>query len=346
MIKKESIGKKYAFSGKAIDCFFNAEFSLLDVILESEDVILITDENVFAKHATKFIGRKTIVIKAGEKYKNQKTVDDIIDQLIGLHADRNSLVVGVGGGVVTDISGFAASIYMRGIKFGFVPASILGMVDASIGGKNGVDVGIYKNLVGTINHPQFLLYDYSFLKTLPEEEWISGFAEIIKHACIRDKIMFEFLETKSLSDFQSDDRLIGKLIEENVNIKYNVVSNDEHENGERKLLNFGHTIGHAIENISGLSHGKAISVGMALACIVSEKLNGFSKDETQRIISLLTKYKLPVSVQINKQKTWEILLHDKKRFGSEMNFIVLNKIGKAEIKKIPLNELEEIFYKL
>jgi 3-dehydroquinate synthase len=346
MIKKESIGKKYAFSGKAIDCFFNAEFSLLDVILESEDVIFITDENVFAKHATKFIGRKTIVIKAGEKYKNQKTVDDIIDQLIGLHADRNSLVVGVGGGVVTDISGFAASLYMRGIKFGFVPASILGMVDASIGGKNGVDVGIYKNLVGTINHPQFLLYDYSFLKTLPEEEWISGFAEIIKHACIRDKIMFEFLETKSLSDFQSDDRLIGKLIEENVNIKYNVVSNDEHENGERKLLNFGHTIGHAIENISGLSHGKAISVGMALACIVSEKLNGFSKDETQRIISLLTKYKLPVSVQINKQKTWEILLHDKKRFGSEMNFIVLNKIGKAEIKKIPLNELEEIFYKL
>ena len=172
------------------------DFSELENHVDKENTVLITDENIFAKQSAKFDGWKTIVIKAGEQYKNQQAVDEIINRLIELNADRQTFIVGVGGGVVTDITGYAASVYMRGLKFGFVPTSILAMVDASIGGKNGVDVGVYKNLVGVINHPQFLLYDYSFLETLPEAEWINGFAEIIKHACIKDEKMFQLVAGK------------------------------------------------------------------------------------------------------------------------------------------------------
>src|SRR5665213_1468178 len=335
-MKNKMIEKKFQFLGKSINGYFNADFSGIDDLTDKENTIIITDENIFAKQSQIFSGRKTIVLKAGESHKNQKAVDEVIQQLIELNADRQSFIVGVGGGVVTDVAGYAASVYMRGIKFAFVPTSILGMVDASIGGKNGVDVGVYKNLVGVIRHPEFLLYDFSFLETLPVDEWINGFAEIIKHACIKDEKMFNLLEGKSLKDFQSSKEGIGKLIEKNVDIKYNVVAIDELETGERKLLNFGHTIGHAIENTAMIPHGSAVSIGMVAACIISEKINDFPKSETERIKQLLLKYNLPVEFNFDKEKTWNILLHDKKKSGSDMNFVVLDEIGKASIKKIPL----------
>lgn len=346
MKNKEMVAKKYQFSGKSINGYFGESFTILEELVNKDNTIIITDENIFAKQSQKFSGWKTIVLKAGEQFKNQEAVDGIINRLIDLNADRQSFILGVGGGVVTDIAGYAASVYMRGIKFAFTPTSILGMVDASIGGKNGVDVGVYKNLVGVINHPEFLLYDYSFLETLPHEEWINGFAEIIKHACIKDKNMFHSLEEITLGDFQSSKDNIGKLIEQNVDIKYNVVANDERETGERKLLNFGHTIGHAIENTAKLPHGSAVSIGMVAACIISEKINGFSKEETEKVKQLILKYKLPVAFDIDKEKTWNVLLHDKKKSGDEMNFVVLDEIGKASIKKIPLTDLHKIFFSL
>jgi len=344
MKNKEMIEKEYSFSGKTVDAYFNADFALIEDIIDKANAILITDENIFRKQSEKFHGWKIIVLKAGEEFKNQHAVDEIIDQLIQLNADRQTFIVGVGGGVVTDIAGYAASVYMRGIKFAFVPTSILAMVDASVGGKNGVDVGVYKNLVGTINHPEFLLYDYSFLETLPAGEWINGFAEIIKHACIKDESMFHFLEEKILEDFQSSKENTGKLIQQNVDIKYHVVASDERETGERKLLNFGHTIGHAIENTAKLPHGSAVSIGMVAACIISEKINGFSKEGTDKVKQLLSKYQLPVAFDFDKEKTWDILLHDKKKTGSDMNFIVLDKIGKASIRKISLDDFQKIFY--
>lgn len=338
--------KLYQFSEKKVSVYFDSHFRMLEEIVDKENAIVIADENIFSHQAEKFEGWKTIVLRSGEKYKNQKTVDEIINRLIELNADRQTFIIGAGGGVVTDITGYAASVYMRGIKFGFVPTSILAMVDASVGGKNGVDVGVYKNLVGTINHPQFLLYDYSFLETLPEKEWINGFAEIIKHACIKDKNMFDFLKEKSLDYFLTSMENIGKLVQQNVEIKYNVVVNDERETGERKLLNFGHTLGHAIENTARLPHGSAISIGMVAACNISEKINGFSKKETEKIEDLISQYHLPVSFEIDKEKTWEILLHDKKKSGKDMNFIVLDEIGKASVKKIPLSELHELFFSI
>ncbi len=346
MTNNEMVTRKYSFSNNTVDCFFNAKFSRLEELVNKENTFLITDENVFAKQADKFAGWKTIVLKPGELFKNQDTVNYAIDQLIQLQADRQSFIVGVGGGVITDIAGFVASIYMRGIKFGFVPTSILAMVDASIGGKNGIDVGVYKNLVGVINHPQFLLHDYSFLETLPDEEWVNGFAEIIKHACIKDASMFYFLQEGTLAGFQSSVDEIRKLIQQNVDIKYNVVANDERESGERKLLNFGHTIGHAIENAAELPHGSAISIGMMVACAISEKINNFSNEETEKIRSLLSRYQLPVAFNIDKANTWNILLHDKKKSGSNISFVVLDKIGKASLKKISLTDLQQLFYSL
>jgi 3-dehydroquinate synthetase len=194
-----------------------------------------------------------------------------------------------------------------------------------------------------INHPEFLLYDYSFLETLPDDEWINGFAEIIKHACIKDNEMFQFLEKHSIMNFRSSLKDTAAIIKKNVNIKYNVVANDEQETGERKLLNFGHTIGHAIENTSGLPHGHAISIGMVAACHISEVINDFNKADTKRISDILSKYELPISFSSDKEKTWEILLHDKKRSGNNMSFVVLDTIGKASVKNIPLDQLHKIF---
>jgi shikimate kinase / 3-dehydroquinate synthase len=334
------------FSGKTVSYYFDAEFSLLEQIVSKEKTILITDENVFAAAKDKFNGWQTIVIKAGEEHKQQSAADFIIQQLIEKEADRNSFIVGVGGGVITDITGYAASIYMRGIKFGFVPTTILAMVDACIGGKNGVDVGAYKNLVGLIKQPDFLLFDYSLLDTLPSVQWVNGFAEIIKHACIKDAEMFALLEEYTINDFQNNITLLAELIERNVHIKTAVVLEDEFEKGDRKLLNFGHTLGHAIENVYQLLHGEAISIGMMAAATFSEKMNDFTASDKQRLKLLLEKYQLPTEREFDKEKIWGLLKMDKKRESSEMNFILLTTIGKAVIKPIPLTQLKELIQNL
>ena len=184
--------------------YFDTSFAYLEQVVNKQQTIIITDANVFESHLQLLNSWQTIVIPAGEEHKQQSTADFIIGELISRNADRNTFIVGVGGGVVTDITGYAASIYMRGLRFGFVPTTILAMVDASIGGKNGVDVGVYKNLVGLIKQPQFLLFDYSLLKTLPHDQWVNGFAEIIKHACIKDAELFALLEEQSIENFQTD----------------------------------------------------------------------------------------------------------------------------------------------
>ena len=322
-----------------IDKAFDGEFSQLEQIVSKKRTVILVDENIYGLHAEKFSGYQVIRFAAGEKNKNQQTVDQIIKELIQLEAGKDTFLIGVGGGVATDIAGYVAAVYMRGISFGLVPTSILAMVDAAIGGKNGIDVGVYKNMVGTIRQPEFIFYDYSFLKTLPVEEWVNGFAEIIKHACIKDALMFSMLERYSLHDFQADETLIAELVEKNVAIKTGIVARDEFEKGERKLLNFGHTVGHAIENLCQLPHGHAISIGMVAACNLSEQLIGLSFDEAKKIIQLLSRYHLPVDIETDHEKVFEVLKMDKKRAGDAVNFILISKIGNAVIRPIALDEL-------
>ena len=212
----------YKFSDKSTDFYFNAEFSYVGKLIDQSRAVVITDDNIFQANKKKFSGWNTIVLNPGEEYKVQETVDAIIQQLIGFGADRKTFLLGVGGGVVTDLTGYVAGIYMRGLPFGFVPTTILAMVDAAIGGKNGIDVGVYKNLLGTIRQPNFLLYDLSFLKSLPKDEWRNGFAEIVKHASIKDSRLFRELEKNQLSSFQKDLKALGNLIIKNVAIKKGV----------------------------------------------------------------------------------------------------------------------------
>lgn len=333
----------YLFSEKTVTCYFDAVFSEINVLVKNDHIIIITDEHVFEHHAEKLAAFPVIKFPAGEAYKCQSTVDHIIGELINLGAHKNTFIVGVGGGVVTDIAGYVAAVYMRGIAFGLVPTSVLAMVDAAIGGKNGIDVGVYKNIVGTIRQPEFIFYDYSFLDTLPVKEWINGFAEIIKHACIKDALLFAFLERYSLHDYQADRTLIADLIEKNVEIKIAIVTNDEFEEGERKLLNFGHTVGHAIENLHAIPHGHAVSIGIVAACNLSEKINGFHFEQGAKIVKLLSRYHLPVDVETDHARVFDVLKMDKKRKGDGVQFIFLKSIGHAEIKQISLTELEKYF---
>jgi len=332
--------KKIQFSSSSTTFYFDASFEQLEKITAKNNTILLTDENVFTANKKYFKSWQTIVIKAGEKHKNQSTVDDVIGQMIGLGADRKTTLVGIGGGVITDMAGYVAGVYMRGISFGFVPTSILAMVDACIGGKNGVDVGVYKNMVGLIRQPSFLIYDYSFLKSLPKQEWINGFAEIIKHAVIKDVLMFKLLDQHQLSDFQKDSALLNRLIQRNALLKSKVVAQDEFESGERKLLNYGHTLGHAIENDYSLPHGFAISVGMVIAAHISEQYTGFTA--TEKLVSLLKKYGLPTFLQFNADKALQNMQADKKRFKKELHYILLNKIGKATIQPLTIEEIQPI----
>lgn len=335
--------KEYSFSSKTVRFYFDASIVSIGQATGDKPVIILTDENVYENHRAQLDLYPVIRILPGEENKTQATAGQVIEQLITMGAGRDTMLVGVGGGVVTDIAGYVAAVYMRGISFGFVPTSILAMTDAAIGGKNGVDVGVYKNMVGTIRQPDFIFYDYSFLKTLPVSEWVNGFAEVIKHACIKDAVLFSMLERYTLHEYQSDPTLVAELIERNVDIKASVVSADEFETGDRKLLNFGHTIGHAIENLHHIPHGHAVSIGMVAACNLSEQLGHLHFEEAARIVRLLARYHLPVDVDTDHARVFEVLKMDKKRKDDAMQFIILNKIGSASVVSIPLTELEKHF---
>lgn len=328
--------------GGSVQWRMNVSFETLQHSADAKKILILTDENIYSLHGEKFSGYPCIRIIAGESNKTQGTVDGIIAEMLELNIDKSWLLLGVGGGVVTDIAGYVASVYKRGIQLGLVPTTILAMTDAAIGGKNGVNVGNYKNMVGTTYRPKFILYDYSFLDTLPRSEWINGFAEIIKHACIKDAEMFADLEQHSIDGYIDNRPALVELVEKNIAIKNDVVINDEFETGERYQLNFGHTFGHAIENLYSLPHGHAISIGMVIAAGISEKLSGLSPDASKRISLLLEQYHLPATMSIDREKVVDALKKDKKRAGDRINFVLLDRIGEASVQLVSFESLSEL----
>lgn len=336
--------KIFRFSSSVTECYLGARFSKLKSLTPPKNTVLITDQHLFKKQPTLFTGWNTIVLRAGELYKVPATVEAIVAQLVAMKVDRHFTLVGVGGGVITDLTGYVASIYMRGIRCGFVPTSLLAMVDAALGGKNGVDLGVYKNLVGTIRQPSFLLFDVSLLKTLPVQEWRNGFAEIIKQAAVFDKTLFRELQQHDLTYYQKNKPALSALISKNVEIKLRVVKKDEFEKGDRRLLNFGHTLGHALEKQYELSHGEAISIGMTTAAEIAEKLCGFSK-KTQ-LISLLRHYGLPTHAAYAYKKVFSVMAMDKKKNGATLNYILLKDIARPVQQEISFIQLEKIIKKL
>ena len=330
----------HKFSNSSVDFYPDTGVSHLKKIVDQKNSVIVTDENVFNYYQKLFKGWNIIVLKPGEEFKIQATVDTVIEQLIEMEAGRKTTLIGIGGGVITDIAGYVASVYMRGIPFGFIPTTLLAMVDASIGGKNGIDVGLYKNMVGVIRQPKFILHDLIFLNTLPQNEWENGFAEIIKHACIKDAAMFRELEANSINTYRKRKKSVCELVQRNAALKTRVVKLDEFEKGERRLLNFGHTLGHALENMYELSHGQAVAIGMTYASEISEKIIGFK--EADRVAKLLMQYDLPTYSEFDTKKVFDVLKMDKKREKNEINFVLLEKIGKGIVKSIALTQLGNI----
>jgi 3-dehydroquinate synthase len=307
-----------------------------------ETPIIITDTNVLEHWGKHFPHGNVITIGTGEKIKTFDTVRDIYQQLLKLEADRASFIIGIGGGIVCDIAGFVASTYMRGLRFGFVSSTLLSQVDASVGGKNGFNFGGYKNIVGVFNQPEFVICDLNLLKTVPQKEILSGFAEIIKHGAIADEDLFRYLEDNRDRALALDLPVIEKLVHDSVIIKSKIVNQDEKEKGERRKLNFGHTFGHAIEKITKVRHGEAVSAGMVLASELAVKKKTLAVKDSQRIADLLDKYGLPVRLEFDCTAVLETLKMDKKREGDLIYFVLLNAIGNAYVEEISIQELEAV----
>jgi 3-dehydroquinate synthase len=303
--------------------------------------IIITDENVGRLYGHQFPPCDIITIGLGEQNKTLSTIEVIFDQLIDLEAERTTFIVGIGGGLVGDIAGFAASTYMRGLGFGFVASSLLAQVDATVGGKNGVNFKGYKNMVGVFNQPQFVIADIELLNTLPPEEIACGLAEIVKHGCILDADYFNYIESHCQAIVDLDPAVMHKLVHGSVVIKADVVSQDEREAGERRKLNFGHTLGHALEKTLRISHGAAVGVGMVMAAELSHQKGLLGHDDLERIISLLQKLDIPIGIDFEAQRVIEALGKDKKRQSDQIKFVFLEKIGQAVVRDIALDELSQ-----
>lgn len=278
----------------------------------------------------------TVTIPDGEEHKNLATLQQIYNELLRYRLDRQSAVVALGGGVVGDIAGFAASTYMRGIPYIQVPTTLLAQVDSSVGGKTGVDHELGKNMIGAFWQPKLVWIDGDTLKTLPERQLRAGLAEVIKYGVIDDSDLFTFLERNKDRILNLDNDALIHIIKRSCEIKAGVVAQDEREAGLRAILNYGHTIGHAIETVTGYTrflHGEAVAIGMHLEARLAEKLGLIPADQAVRIKNLIESYGLPAEKpnDIKEQSIFLSMQLDKKAVAGELKFVLPTSIGKVEI---------------
>lgn len=318
----------------------------LERYIDGRTYAIITDTNIDRFYHDRFPGERIVVIGTGEGIKTLDTIESLYNKFLEFELDRSSFIVAVGGGVVCDIAGFAASTYLRGIPFGFVATTLLAQVDASVGGKNGVNFQGYKNIIGTFNQPEFVLADFELLKTLEKTYLGSGFAEAIKHGIIADSDLFAFMETHADAIKRLDPDGIERIVNDSIVIKSAIVNKDEKERGERRKLNFGHTFGHAIERTLRLPHGESISIGMVVAAMLSKQLGYIADAEVERITQVLKAFELPVKIEGEKERIKDGIRKDKKRYGSSVKFVLIEGIGKCFIKDVPLKHLEEVIDEL
>lgn len=330
--------------GSESSVYAGYKWESVEKLLPEKAVVIITDNNVFNLYGDRFPSYPVVKLEPGEKIKQLATIGYLAEELLKLGIDRSGFILGIGGGVVCDITGFLASVFMRGISFGFVSTSLLSQVDASTGGKNGVNLGEIKNVIGNFRQPEFVICDTEMLKTLPEDEYLSGLAELIKTGIIGDVSIIEILEKHHEEILKRDSRVLSDLVVRSVNYKASVVSKDEKETGLRRVLNFGHTFGHAIELNLGLKHGFAVASGMELASEWSKELGYLEEEEYSRIIRILRKYNLLTDNRIPPAIIEELISHDKKKAGTDLYFVFIEGIGKPFVKRLPVKEVID-FYK-
>lgn len=324
----------------------NVAINCLDRFSPSR-VHIVTDSNVAPLYLEKVKSQFSLpvtftVMKAGEQYKRIEAVLSLYEDFMSAKLTRSDLVIALGGGVTGDVTGFAASTYLRGINLCQIPSTLLAQVDSSVGGKTGVDMAQGKNLVGAFYQPGLVLIDPQILDTLPAEIFADGMAEVIKYGCISNK---EILSMVSEKDFKQN---IENIIYECVKIKRDIVAVDEHDTGLRMILNFGHTIAHALEKLGNFvepTHGQAVAIGMVAAMKLSH-IMGAQNDMSDMLAEILRAHNLPTEIKGDRQQIFNALLSDKKNLGGTLNFILVRELGKAEIEKIPTDTLKTLIEKL
>jgi len=322
----------YKTVSKTSKVYIGIPWTDVSQFIDIEKTVIITDNNVKGIYGNKFPDCTVLVVKAGEASKNLSTVESLLKQLLRHGVDRSWFILGIGGGVVSDIAGFVASIYMRGIGFGFISTSLLSQVDASIGGKNGVNLDNTKNVVGCFEQPDFVICDPEMLKTLPDDEYFSGLGELVKHAIIRDSDLFKLIELNTEGILNRNPELMANLVMRSVSIKKQIVETDERETGIRRLLNFGHTLGHAAESLWNMKHGYAVTYGMLMAAHLSVAEGFLDEKSLERIENLFSVLNLTVEAKNIDKKFINIMKKDKKREGDLIHFVYLKGIGEGIIK--------------
>ncbi len=318
---------------------------LISQVIKSHKTVIITDDTVGALYADTLvqsleknnITSSVFVFPHGEQSKNLTVLGEIYDFLCQKRITRSDFIIALGGGVVGDITGFAAASFLRGIEFVQIPTTLLAQVDSSVGGKTAIDIAGGKNLVGAFKQPALVICDSDTLRTLPQSELSCGMAEVIKYGMIRDENLFNILENHDISNI---DDVMDDIVYTCIDIKRNVVENDEFDKGERMILNFGHTLGHAIEgwhNYTDYTHGMGVAVGM---CMITELL--CSPEITERLKKCVESYKLPTSTNAPVSELLPYCSTDKKCDSDSISYIVCNKIGVAEIKKVTVAEFEKL----
>ena len=312
-------------------------------LLPQGRVVVLTDRNVARCRPELFEDCDPICMEPGEEHKTLQTVEEVCRELIRRGADRTTFLLGVGGGIVTDVTGFVASVYMRGVPFGFVSTTLLGCVDASVGGKNGVNLDGYKNMAGVFAQPQFVVCDTSLFATLPLREIRAGLAEAVKAGIIGDEPLFGLIERVGLDGLCADPEAMDKVVVHSVRLKAAVVSRDEREHGERRKLNLGHTFGHAVEKCSReMIHGEAVAVGMAIAARLSVKLGLLAPAACDRIVRLLAALGFATEPPVPAERLLAAVTKDKKSEGDTIRLVLPTAVGACEVRTMTFDELSRL----
>lgn len=337
-----------------MDCNFNLKqcskiyigiaAEVLAAVLPKKRIIVLSDASIDRLHPELLAHFETILIGTGETIKTLTTAETIFRRLIELGADRQTFLLGIGGGIVTDLAGFVASTYMRGVQFGFVPTTLLGQVDAAVGGKNGVNVCGYKNMVGTFTQPEFVVCDPALLRTLPDREFRAGLAEMIKVGVIADPQLFKSIEETEYCNLRGDASLLTQLICAAIGVKVSIVERDECEVGERRKLNLGHTLAHAIEKcLVAMNHGEAVAIGMVAIAQAAQRKGMLSMPDCERITHLFERLGFELALPVEMKRLLKAVAKDKKNECGKLHVVVPTSIGTCEVRDMTAEEFAGLF---
>lgn len=330
--------------GASTICFGNALNLIYKHLPKYRRIIVITDENVASRYRSLLRHFEQIIIGTGEDNKNLQTAMMVYERLMQMGADTHSYLLGVGGGIVTDITGFVAATYMRGMEFSFVPTTLLSQVDASIGGKNGVNFHDYKNMVGTMRQPDFVICDVVMLHTLPEREFRAGMAEVIKSAILRDVELFKLLELCDVDIQHGRLDLLYNVVLAAASVKNAILAENEVERGRRTLLNLGHTVAHAIEKLTHrVNHGEAVAIGLSMMAWASVRRGLMKRAEANRIDALLKKFGFDLELPVDLFKMLREARYDKKKCEDRIDVVMPVSVGNCVVEQITFKEFESMF---